>query len=361
MRAPHGAAPASAGRAGRRRRDRGDRRAARRSTVTRPASTPPRRRVRPRRRRAFAPGDPHHRPLRPSAAPWSFAWPAASSPRRRRPRARDDRAGVRDDALLRPDRRGRDGGRAARPAPRPSPASFDRITVDGQESPTTPWSCIATARGGGRRGRLPELGRGAGRRAAQPRDRDASPTARARPARCGSPWTARATAARPSASRAAIANSPLVKTALLRPRPELGADRPGRRDGARARHPRRDPARHAGRPLRGPGRRPRRPARRARATRSGALADIMAQHEVEVRVGVRRRPAGTTVYFSDLDSRVRPDQRGVHDVNASGASTTCSTGDPIDDGGTPMTVARDGRDAARGAALHPRVPRAQRS
>ena len=33
----------------------------------------------------------------------------------------------------------------------------------------------------------------------------------------------------------AIANSPLVKTALLRPRPQLGPDRPGRRDGARRR------------------------------------------------------------------------------------------------------------------------------
>ena len=79
-------------------------------------------------------------PTSPTAIMTTDRWPKRCTRARRRrdplrpgEGRRDDPAGLRDDALLRADRRRRRGPRRARCAP-PSTRSFERITVDGQMS-----------------------------------------------------------------------------------------------------------------------------------------------------------------------------------------------------------------------------------
>ena len=112
---------------------------------------------------------------------------------------------------------------------------------------------------------------------------------------CGSRWTAPATPATPSASRA-VADSPLVKTAFF------GRDANWGRI-----------VQAAGQALAGNGAvaAPDVVYEDLAVVRGGQpvalgegeqerLADIMAQHEIDVRVGVNGGSASATVYFSDL-------------------------------------------------------------
>ena len=110
-----------------------------------------------------------------------------------------------------------------------------------------------------------------------------------------------------------------------RRRPELGPHRPGRR--RRAARRRAAAARHLDRGRAGLRRRRRGPARRRGAGRRGR------GDEVEYVVGLPGEGAETEVFFSDLSHEYVTHQRGVHDVNARR------------------------RDAARGAPVHPGVPR----
>ena len=204
---------------GRRRRDRDDRRAAadRRG---------PRRDRRGRRRRS----------REPAAAPFSEAilttdrWPKRCTRAGRRRHAlrpgqgrRDDRAGLRDDALLRADRRRRRGPRR-RACARAVDASFERITVDGQMSTNDTVLLQATGAAGAP---LPD---GPARRGpAAARDRDRRRRRGRRPGSAGSRSPRRRRRRRGRAGRPRDRQLAAGQDRALRPRPELGPDRPGGR------------------------------------------------------------------------------------------------------------------------------------
>ena len=162
----------------------------------------------------FSRGDHDHRPLARSAARVRCDGVTALRPGEGR---RDDPAGLRDDALLRPDRRRRrrtpTPNRAARGA---STRSFERITVDGQMSTNDTVFLQASGESGA------PLPRGPARRGpAAARDRDR------RRRRGRDPGRAAGSPRPPSAEEAervarAIANSPLVKTALFGRDPNWG-------------------------------------------------------------------------------------------------------------------------------------------
>ena len=136
------------------------------------------------------------------------------------------------------------------------------------------------------------LRRGARRAAAPARAADRRATARAPSGSAACSCTAATREAVERAARA-VANSPLVKAALQRRRPELGPDRAG---GRRARCPTPRRCRSTS------GSRASRSAAAAPACRSttAALAGAVAGDEVEYVVGLPGEGAETEVFFSDL-------------------------------------------------------------
>ena len=177
------------------------------------------------------------------------------------------------------------------------------------------------------------LRRGARRAAAPARAADRRATARA-PQRVGRVVVRGGDAEAVERAARAVANSPLVKTALHGGDPNWGRiaqavggvllDRAARRSTSRSRACRCAPT-----------------ARCCPTTTRGARRRRVAGEEVEYAIGLRgerRRDGG--LLLRPL-ARVRDDQRGLHDVST-----------------THATARR--RHAARGAALHPRVPRQDR-
>ena len=145
----------------------------------------------------------------------------------------DDRAGLRDDAVLRADRRRR---RRSRPAPlRGAVAgSFERITVDGQMSTNDTVLLQATGASG-----EPLPDGPARRRAAPARARDRRRRRGRDAGRAGSTVDGAASADEAERVARAIANSPLVKTALYGRDPNWGRIAQAAGHGARRRGPRR--------------------------------------------------------------------------------------------------------------------------
>ena len=214
---------------------------------------------------------------------------------------------VQTDAVARRPRRRR--------CARPSPASFERITVDGQMS--TNDTVLLQATGASRTRRCPRACSTPSCCSSRSRS---SPTARARRASPGS--RSRAPRATEEAERVAraIANSPLVKTALYGRDPNWGRIAQAAGDGAGRRG-----ARGAG-----PGRDRRRRARRR---------------------GRRGRDRGRA------SAAATPPPTSTSPTSAT--STSGSTRSTRHDG---RAEAQPGarRDAARGASVHPRVPRPHR-
>ena len=209
----------------------------------------------------------------------------------------DDLARLRDDAVLRADRRGAVGRdvltccsacRVKR--------SFDRISVDGQLS-TNDTVILQAQRRVRRRGRARDRGRAAlrrgARRAAAPAGAVDRARRRGRPAGRprGRPRRRRAT---PSTRVArAVADSPLVKTALYGGDPNWGRIAQAVGGGA---------ARHraaAGRHLRSRACRCARAAARCRYDEA-ALAEAVAGDEVEYESACPGEGAETELFFSDL-------------------------------------------------------------
>ena len=269
---------------GRRRRDRRDRRAAARSTTS-------------------LGGDRARRPRR-SPSDGGDEFTAAIMTTDRGPK-RCTRARRRRDALRPGEGRGDDRARASRPC--------------SASCRPTPWSTTPTrrcARAVGRlvradHGRRPDEHQRHGAAAGDRRRRRAaarracstpscsssrsrsSPTARARP---GSARIEVARGRRRRGGRAGRARDRQLaagQDGALRPRPELGPDRPGGRDGAR-----------------------RRGARRARArTRSTPTSSARETAEAEIAVALGRGEAARARLLLRPHPRVRADQRGVHDMS----------------------------------------------
>ena len=169
--------------------------------------------------------------------------------------------------------------------------SFDRISVDGQLSTNDTAILMASGASGvivepGVRGRAAAR-RGARRRAAAARAADGA-RRRGRGARRRACTSTAATATTVERVARAVANSPLVKAALQRRRPELGPHRAGRR--RRAAGHRAAAVRHLDR---------RRPGVRAAASRSRTTPPALGD-EVEYVVGLPGEGAETEVFFSDL-------------------------------------------------------------
>ena len=268
-----------------------------------------------RRRRAFQPGDPHDRQLAEAGCVRARDRRRRGATRRRRQGLRHDLAAHGDDALLRHLRRGgrrrglaadaRGGGREEL-----QPHHGRRSGVDQRH---------------GRRLRQRRLGRASRRRpvsASWPRRSTRccspspsawSPTAKARPRRCDSRSSGARDAAKPSASRA-----PSRTRRSSRPRSSAATPtgaascRPSARRWERAR---RAPAAavtadvlyedlavvRGGQPAAlGEGEQER-------------LADIMAQHEIDLRVGLHGGSAGGHRLLQRPDARLRHPQRGVLD------------------------------------------------
>ena len=143
--------------------------------------------------------------------------PARDVPRRRHgQRLRDDRADDGDDARLRDDRRRSAAGAAATArCVEACDDTFNAITVDGECSTNDCVLLLANGASGVTidEAQLPGARRGCGRSAASWRSAS-SAAAKARPSSSPSPSPARATADEARRRRSAIANSPLVKTAI---------------------------------------------------------------------------------------------------------------------------------------------------
>ena len=165
--------------------------------------------------------------------------------------------------------------------------SFERITVDGQMSTNDTVLLQAT-----RRRRACRFPRGCWKRSCCSSRSRSSPTARGRPGSGGSRSTAAARRRGGRAGRPRDRQLAAGQDGAVRPRPELGPDRPGGGDGARRRGAGGD-----------------RPG--ARST-PAELAEDAAEAEIGVRL--RRGDAPRPRLLLRPQPRVRADQRGIHDL-----------------------------------------------
>ena len=115
----------------------------------------------------------------------------------------------------------------AAPARARSRGSFERITVDGQMSTNDTVLLQATGAAG-----AAAAGRACSTRCCSSSRSRSSPTARARPGSAGSRCAGAADAGRGRAGRAGDRQLAAGQDGALRPRPELGPDRPGGGHGA---------------------------------------------------------------------------------------------------------------------------------